>query len=80
MLEHGERSGNFHMLAAGPRNPVGVMWIALNKKGIGIHGTTILVRLDALRATAAFASRTGTWSGLPQKSKRAITSQFSELK
>jgi lipoprotein-anchoring transpeptidase ErfK/SrfK len=39
MLEHGERSGNFYMLAPGPRNPVGVMWIELNKKGIGIHGT-----------------------------------------
>ena len=39
MLEHGQRSGNFQMLPPGPRNPVGVMWIALNKKGIGIHGT-----------------------------------------
>lgn len=39
MLEHGNRSGNFYMLPPGPRNPVGVMWIALNKKGIGIHGT-----------------------------------------
>ena len=39
MLEHGERSGHFYMLPPGPRNPVGVMWIALNKKGIGIHGT-----------------------------------------
>jgi lipoprotein-anchoring transpeptidase ErfK/SrfK len=39
MLQHGERSGNFHLLRPGPRNPVGVMWIALNKKGIGIHGT-----------------------------------------
>ena len=39
MLEHGERSGNFYMLPPGPRNPVGVMWIGLNKKGIGIHGT-----------------------------------------
>jgi lipoprotein-anchoring transpeptidase ErfK/SrfK len=39
MLEHGERSGNFYMLPPGPRNPVGVMWISLNKKGIGIHGT-----------------------------------------
>jgi lipoprotein-anchoring transpeptidase ErfK/SrfK len=39
MLEHGERSGNFYMLPPGPRNPVGVMWVALNKKGIGIHGT-----------------------------------------
>src|SRR5262249_13098338 len=33
MLQHGRRSGNFHLLPPGPRNPVGVMWIALNKKG-----------------------------------------------
>ena len=39
MLQHGKRSGNFHLLPPGPRNPVGVIWIALNKKGIGIHGT-----------------------------------------
>jgi lipoprotein-anchoring transpeptidase ErfK/SrfK len=39
MLQHGERSGDFYVLPPGPRNPVGVMWIALNKKGIGIHGT-----------------------------------------
>jgi lipoprotein-anchoring transpeptidase ErfK/SrfK len=39
MLQHGQRSGNFFLLRPGPRNPVGVMWIALNKKGIGIHGT-----------------------------------------
>jgi len=39
MLQHGQRSGNFHLLPPGPRNPVGVMWIAVNKKGIGIHGT-----------------------------------------
>ena len=39
MLRHGIRSGNFYVLRPGPRNPVGVMWIALNKKGIGIHGT-----------------------------------------
>ena len=39
MLEHGERSSNFHLLPPGPRNLVGVMWIALNKKGIAIHGT-----------------------------------------
>ncbi|PYJ61230.1 MAG: murein L,D-transpeptidase [Verrucomicrobia bacterium] len=40
MLKHGQRSGNFYLLPPGPRNPVGVMWIALNKKGIGIHGTS----------------------------------------
>lgn len=39
MLKHGERSRHFFMLPPGPRNPVGVLWIALNKKGIGIHGT-----------------------------------------
>ena len=39
MLQHGKRSGNFHLLPPGPNNPVGVIWIALNKKGIGIHGT-----------------------------------------
>jgi len=39
MLKEGERSANFHMLPPGPNNPVGVVWIALNKKGIGMHGT-----------------------------------------
>jgi lipoprotein-anchoring transpeptidase ErfK/SrfK len=39
MLKHGQRSGHFYLLPPGPRNPVGVTWIALNKKGIGIHGT-----------------------------------------
>jgi lipoprotein-anchoring transpeptidase ErfK/SrfK len=39
MLKHGTRSGHFHVLAPGPNSPVGVIWIALNKKGIGIHGT-----------------------------------------
>lgn len=41
MLNEGERSDDFHMLPPGPNNPVGVMWIALNKKSIGLHGTMI---------------------------------------
>jgi len=39
MLKRGERSKNFHLLPPGPNSPVGVIWIALNKRGIGIHGT-----------------------------------------
>ncbi len=39
MLNHGKRSSDFHLLPPGPNNPVGVMWIQLNKKGIGLHGT-----------------------------------------
>ncbi|MEA3208902.1 MAG: hypothetical protein QOE70_1959 [Chthoniobacter sp.] len=40
MLNKGERSKDFHMLPPGPNNPVGVIWIQLNKKGIGLHGTS----------------------------------------
>jgi lipoprotein-anchoring transpeptidase ErfK/SrfK len=39
MLLHGRRSGDFHSIPPGPRNEVGLVWIGLNKKGIGIHGT-----------------------------------------
>jgi lipoprotein-anchoring transpeptidase ErfK/SrfK len=39
MLMKGERSADFKMLPPGPNNPVGILWIALNKKGIGLHGT-----------------------------------------
>jgi lipoprotein-anchoring transpeptidase ErfK/SrfK len=39
MLQHGWRSRNFHLLSPGPNSPVGVIWIALNKRGIGLHGT-----------------------------------------
>jgi len=35
----GERSSDFKMLPPGPNNPGVVIWIALNKKAIGIHGT-----------------------------------------
>jgi lipoprotein-anchoring transpeptidase ErfK/SrfK len=40
LLKKGERSDKFHLLPPGPNNPVGVVWIALNKKGIGLHGTS----------------------------------------
>ena len=39
MLNHGRRSSHFYAIPPGPRNPVGIVWIGLNKKGIGIHGT-----------------------------------------
>lgn len=40
VLKRGERSSDFHVLPPGPNNPVGVIWIQLNKKGIGLHGTS----------------------------------------
>jgi len=39
MLLHGRRSSDFYNIPPGPRNEVGLVWIGLNKKGIGIHGT-----------------------------------------
>lgn len=39
VLNHGVRTDNFFNLPPGPNNPVGVLWIGLNKPGIGIHGT-----------------------------------------
>jgi lipoprotein-anchoring transpeptidase ErfK/SrfK len=39
VLNHGVRTDSYYMLPPGPNNPVGVLWCALNKPGIGIHGT-----------------------------------------
>lgn len=39
MLVEGERSGDAHMRPPGPNNPVGIVWMGLDKDGIGIHGT-----------------------------------------
>lgn len=41
MLKEGERSGEFLMIPPGPNNDVGVIWIELDKKGLGIHGTKL---------------------------------------
>jgi lipoprotein-anchoring transpeptidase ErfK/SrfK len=39
VLDKGIRTETFYNLPPGPNNPVGVIWIGLNKPGIGIHGT-----------------------------------------
>jgi lipoprotein-anchoring transpeptidase ErfK/SrfK len=39
VLNHGVRTDSFFMLPQGPNNPVGMVWVALNRSGIGIHGT-----------------------------------------
>ena len=39
VLMTGKRSNVFYQLPPGPNNPVGICWIALNKPGIGMHGT-----------------------------------------
>jgi lipoprotein-anchoring transpeptidase ErfK/SrfK len=72
MLKHGERSGNFHMLPPGPNSPVGVIWIALNKKGIGLHGTNEPETIG--RAASHGCIRLANWDAvrLAQKIKPGV--------
>lgn len=39
VLETGVRSDTAFELPAGPNNPVGIVWMAINKPSVGIHGT-----------------------------------------
>ena len=59
VLEAGKRSDTSFLLPAGPRNPVGVLWIGLNKPGIGIHGTSSAWTIG--RATSHGCMRVGNW-------------------
>ena len=59
VLEHGVRSDTSYLLPPGPRNPVGVLWIGLNKPGIGIHGTSSAWTIG--RATSHGCMRVGNW-------------------
>ena len=40
VLMTGKRSDNAFELPPGPNNPVGITWIALDRPGIGMHGTS----------------------------------------
>ena len=39
LLKTGQRSNTSLTIPAGPNNPVGVHWMGLSRRGIGIHGT-----------------------------------------
>ncbi len=39
VLENGVRSEDAYNLPPGPNNPVGVVWMAINKPSVGMHGT-----------------------------------------
>ena len=59
VLMTGVRSDTFYELPIGPNNPVGVMWIGLNKPGIGIHGTNNPQTIG--RAASHGCMRTANW-------------------
>jgi len=39
VLENGMRSDNAYNLPPGPNNPVGIVWMAINRPSVGMHGT-----------------------------------------
>lgn len=39
-LKTGERGDTTYLLPPGPNNMVGVIWVATNRRGIGLHGTS----------------------------------------
>lgn len=59
VLNYGVRTSNAYNLPIGPNNPVGVMWIGLNKPGIGIHGTAHGQTIG--RSSSHGCMRTANW-------------------
>jgi len=59
VLEYGVRSSEYYELPIGPNNPVGVMWIGLNRPGIGVHGTNSPQSIG--RSSSHGCMRTANW-------------------
>lgn len=60
---HGtHRSNDFYQLPAGPNNPVGILWMELNHKGSGIHGTEVPETIG--RTTSHGCIRLSNWDAL----------------
>ncbi|MBA3830317.1 MAG: L,D-transpeptidase [Chthoniobacterales bacterium] len=62
MLHHDERSKDFFNLPPGPNNPVGILWMELNHKGSGIHGTEVPETIG--RTTSHGCIRLSNWDAL----------------
>lgn len=62
MLQHGERSGDSYLLPPGPNDPVGIIWMELNHKGSGIHGTEAPETIG--RTTSHGCIRLSNWDAL----------------
>jgi lipoprotein-anchoring transpeptidase ErfK/SrfK len=62
MLQHDERSNNAYQLPPGPNNPVGILWMELNHKGSGIHGSDAPETIG--RTTSHGCIRLSNWDAL----------------
>jgi len=62
VLQHGEKSSVFYNLPPGPNNPVGVLWMGLNKPHVGVHGTNNPETIG--RAASHGCIRTANWDAV----------------
>ena len=62
MLEEGVRGEEFYVIPPGPNNPVGILWVGLNKSGIGLHGTSSPETIG--RSRSAGCIRLANWDAI----------------
>ncbi len=62
VLKRGVRTDTFYNIPAGPSSPVGVVWIGLNRRSIGLHGTNNPQTIG--RAASAGCVRLANWDAI----------------
>jgi lipoprotein-anchoring transpeptidase ErfK/SrfK len=72
MLKEGIHSKHYYNIPPGPNSPVGVVWMELNKPGIGIHGTNTPQTIG--RSVSHGCIRLSNWDVI--KLSKMITAQI----
>jgi lipoprotein-anchoring transpeptidase ErfK/SrfK len=78
VLQHGVKSGQFFDLPPGPNNPVGILWMGLNKPHVGIHGTNNPETIG--RAASHGCIRTANWDAARVKELVSVGNPVSIFK
>src|SRR5438477_2591491 len=78
VLQHGQKSGVFYNLPPGPNNPVGILWMGLNKPHVGIHGTNNPETIG--RAASHGCIRTANWDAARVKELVSVGNPVSIFK
>jgi lipoprotein-anchoring transpeptidase ErfK/SrfK len=78
VLNHGVKSTEFFNLPPGPNNPVGVLWIGLNKPHVGVHGTNNPETIG--RAASHGCIRTANWDAARVKDMVSVGNSVSIFK
>jgi lipoprotein-anchoring transpeptidase ErfK/SrfK len=78
VLNHGVKSDQFFNLPPGPNNPVGILWIGLNKPHVGVHGTNNPETIG--RAASHGCIRTANWDAARLKDMVTVGNPVSIFK